>query len=198
MKSLHSFINESMIPNFTNNKKGIEDFCEYVFGTNKDIMTWSVNPDLTITISLLNPPTNGVNNIYMYTQDLKEIPEFIIFKDIENITLGITHNKKLKNWSPKVIGTCKGVVVEEDNKLEILDLTNCECLGGKLYIYKNKKLSTIIGGRGEDVQVFIRKNKELINLDIKDFKKCKNGSYINLNKKLDISKAKYSQEICID
>lgn len=193
MKNLQDFLIEAAAPKFANNRVGIEAFCEYVFGDTNNTR-WVVNSDNTITVNCIEIPGNGIQNIYMWTKDLTEIPKFIIFSNIEGITLGID-NEKLKNWTPRVNGTCAGVIVTDDKKLEVLDLTNCDCKGGKLFIEKNKKLKKIKGGNGNGVQVFISKNKDLTDLDLSKFSNCKKpGSYISNNKSLNLSKAKYPKD----
>lgn len=194
MKNLQDFLIEAATPKFANNTNGIKEFCEYVFGEAPNVK-WIVNPDDTITVKCKEVPGNGVQCVYMWTKDLTEIPNFITFSNIEDITLGID-NKKIKSWSPNVNGTCAGIIVDNDTKLEILDLTNCDCKGGKLFIEKNKKLKTIKGGNGDGVQVYVAKNKDLINLDLSKYRNCKTpGSYISNNKSLDLTKAKYPKEI---
>ena len=187
MKGLKSYIKESLLveaaPKFNKSLEGIKAFCEYVY--DPDFVKWVVNSDLTITISQVNPAPNGVYNVYMDTKDLIEIPDFITYSNVESITLGLTGSKKLKMWAPKVNGTCAGVVIGETTKLQELDLTDCECKGGKLYIEKVGTLQKIIGGKGDGVQVFIKMNKSLTHLDLRNFVNCKNpGSYITKNKSL--------------
>lgn len=198
MKSLREYINESILleaaPSFDNSIEGIQEFCEYVY--DQEFVNWVVNSDLTITISPVKPAPNGVNNLYMDTKDLKEIPSFIKYSNIPTITLGLTGSKKLKTWSPNVEGTCAGVIVGETTKLQELDLTNCECKGGKLYIEKVGTLQKIIGGKGDGVQVFIKMNKSLTHLDLSNFVNCKNpGSYITKNKNLKLDQKLIPTEI---
>ena len=200
MKSLKEFINEGLIneatPKFTNNKEGIEAFCDYVF--DKEFYTYSVNPDLTITLELNEVPGNGVQNLYMDVKDLTEIPSFIVFSNIPEINLGICNNNKLKSWAPQVKGSCAGIIITDDKKLQKLDLRKCNLIGGKLFIEKSN-IEEIVGGDGKDVQVFISKNKNLKKLDISKFKDCKNpGSYIDKNKSLDLKKAKYPLEVQVN
>jgi hypothetical protein len=197
MKSLKEFINEELIneaaPKFTNNKEGIEAFCDYVF--DKEFYTYTINSDLTITLELNEVPGNGVQNAYMNVKDLTEIPSFIVFSNIPEINLGIDSNNKLKSWAPQVKGSCAGIIITDDKKLQKLDLRKCDLIGGKLFVEKSN-IEEIIGGKGKNVQVFIRKNKNLKKLDISGFKDCKNpGSYIEKNKSLDLKKAKYPSEI---
>lgn len=198
MKSLSEYINESILleaaPSFDNSIEGIQEFCEYVY--DPEFVNWVVNSDLTITISPVKPAPNGVNNLYMDTKDLKEIPSFIKYSNIPTITLGLTGSKKLKIWSPNVEGTCAGVIVGETTKLQELDLTNCDCKGGKLYIEKVGTLQKIIGGKGDGVQVFIKMNKSLTHLDLSNFANCKNpGSYITKNKSLKLDQKLIPAEI---
>lgn len=198
MKSLREYINESILleaaPNFDNSIEGIQEFCEYVY--DPEFVNWVVNSDLTITISPVKPAPNGVNNLYMDTKDLKEIPSFIKYSNIPTITLGLTDSKKLKTWAPKVDGTCAGVVIGETTKLQELDLTNCECKGGKLYLEKCGNLQKVIGGKGDGVQVFIKMNKSLTHLDLSNFVNCKNpGSYITKNKSLKLDQKLIPTEI---
>ena len=187
MKELKTYIKESLLleaaPKFDNSLEGIQEFCGYVY--DQEFVNWVVNSDLTITISPVKPTPNGVNNLYMDAKDLTEIPSFIKYSNIPTITLGLTDSKKLKKWSPNVEGTCAGVVIGETTKLQELDLTNCECKGGKLYIEKVGTLQKVIGGKGDGVQVYIKMNKSLTHLDLRNFVNCKNpGSYVTKNKSL--------------
>lgn len=187
MKELKTYIKESLLleatPKFDNSLEGIQAFCDYVYDS--EFVNCVVNSDLTITISPVKPAPNGVNILYMDTKDLKEIPNFIKYSNIPTITLGLTSSKKLKNWAPVVDGTCAGVKISETTKLQELDLTNCDCKGGKLYIEKCGNLQKVIGGKGDGVQVYVKMNKSLSHLDLKGFTNCKNpGSYVSKNKSL--------------
>lgn len=187
MKQLKEFINEQLImeaaPTFTNDMDGIKAFCDYVYDPN--FVKYVVNPDLTITITPVNPAPNGVNNLYLHAKDLQEIPGFIEYSNISTITLGLSEAKKLKRWAPKVKGTCAGVVMEYEPKLQELDLTNCDCKGGKLYVEKCGGIKKIVGGKGDGVQVFVKMNKSLTHLDLREFKNCMDpGSYVSKNKNL--------------
>ena len=76
-------------------------------------------------------------------------------------------------------------MIGESTKLQELDLTNCECKGGKLYIEKVGTIQKVIGGKGDSVQVYIKMNKSLTHLDLRNFVNCKNpGSYVTKNKSL--------------
>lgn len=199
MKNLSEYINESLfyeaMPNFDNSFEGIKAFCEYVY--DPDFVNWTINSDLTITISPVKPAPNGVNNLYMHPKDLKEIPSFIKYSNIPTITLGLTGSKKLKKWAPNVVGTCAGVIVSETAKIQELDLTNCDCKGGKLYIEKVGTIQKVIGGKGDGVQVYIKKNKSLTYLDLSGFKNCMDpGSYIANNKNLKLDPKLIPTEIC--
>lgn len=199
MESLSNYINKSLLceaaPNFDNNFEGINAFCEYVY--DPDFVNWTINSDLTITISPVNPSPNGVNNLYLDAKDLKEIPNFIKYSNIPTITLGLTGSKKLKKWAPNVVGTCAGVIISETAKIQELDLTNCDCKGGKLYIEKVGTIQKVIGGKGDGVQVFIKMNKSLTHLDLRDFINCMNpGSYITKNKNLKLDQKLIPSEIC--
>lgn len=198
MKSLSEYIKENILleaaPSFDNSIEGIQEFCGYVY--DPEFVNCVVNSDLTITISPVKPAPNGVNNLYMDTKDLKEIPSFIKYSNIPTITLGLTGSKKLKTWAPNVKGTCAGVVVGESTKLQELDLTNCECKGGKLYLEKCGSLQKVIGGKGDGVQVYIKMNKSLTHLDLSNFINCKNpGSYIAKNKNLKLDQKLIPTEI---
>ena len=187
MKTLKDFITEAVIneaaPAFKSDIEGIRAFCDYVY--DKRFVNCVVNSDLTITISPATSTPNGVNNLYLDAKDLKEIPDFIKYSNIEGITLGLTGSKKLKTWSPNVDGVCAGVIVSETTKLVELDLTNCDCKGGKLYIEKVGTIQKVIGGKGDGVQVYIKKNKSLSYLDLQNFKNCMDpGSYVSQNKNL--------------
>lgn len=199
MKNLKHFLNESLLleagPKFDNSVEGIEAFCDYVY--DKNFVKWVINPDLTITISPVNPAPNGVNNLYMHTKDLKEIPDFILYSGIEGITLGLASDSKLKTWEPNVNGVCAGVIVNSDKLVE-LNLTNCDCVGGKLYVEQCKSIKKIVGGHGDGVQVYIKKNKNLEYLNLKEFKNCLDpGSYVSKNKKL-LDTSMIPSEVCID
>lgn len=199
MQNLSEFINEQLVmeaaPIFTKDMDGIKAFCDYVYDPN--FVKCVVNPDLTITISPVNPAPNGVNNLYLHAKDLKEIPDFIEYSNIPTITLGLTDGKKLKRWAPKVNGTCAGVIVSETTKLQELDLTNCDCKGGKLYIEKCGDIKTIVGGKGDGVQVYVKKNKNLTHLDLREFKNCLDpGSYVSKNKNLKDT-SMIPTEVCI-
>lgn len=187
MKGLKTYIKESLLledaPKFDKSISGLKAFCEYVY--DPKFVNWVVNSNMTITISPVNPAPNGINNLYMDAKDLKEIPDFITYSNVESITLGLTGSKKLKRWSPNIEGTCAGVVVGESTKLQELDLTNCECKGGKLYLEKCGSLQKVIGGKGDGVQVYIKMNKNLTHLDLSNFVNCKNPvSYVSKNKSL--------------
>lgn len=196
MKTLKDFINESMVveaaPKFEKSVEGVKAFCDYVY--DKQFYDWVVNPDLSITISI-----KGRSQwCYIHAKDLVEIPDFITYSNIPDVGLGITDANKLKRWAPNVNGTCKGVDVSETcKKIEELDLTNCECKGGKLVIEKTP-IKKIIGGNGDGVQVFIKMNKNLEYLDLRKFVNCMNpGSYITKNKKLKINPKMIPSEIDI-
>jgi hypothetical protein len=198
MKELKSYIKESLLleaaPKFDKSLDGIKAFCEYVY--DPEFVNWVVNSDMTITITPVNPAPNGVYNLYMDAKDLTEIPDFITYSNVESITLGLTGSKKLKSWAPKVNGVCKGVIVGETTKLQELDLTNCDCKGGKLFIEKVGTLQKVVGGKGDGVQVFIKKNKSLTHLDLSNFVNCKNpGSYITKNKNLELDQKLIPAEI---
>lgn len=201
MKSLSNYINESLlreaVPNFDNSFEGIKAFCEYVY--EPEFVNYAINSDLTITISPVNPAPNGVNNLYMHPKDLKEIPSFIKYSNIPTITLGLSDCKKLKKWAPNVVGTCAGVVIGETAKIQELDLTNCDCKGGKLYIEKVGTIQKVIGGKGDGVQVYIKMNKSLTHLDLHDFTNCMDpGSYIVKNKNLKLDPKLIPSEIYCD
>ena len=78
MKNLKHFLNESLLleagPKFDNSVEGIEAFCDYVY--DKNFVKWVINPDLTITITSVNPTPNGVNNLYKNKNSL------VIFKGV--------------------------------------------------------------------------------------------------------------------
>lgn len=60
MKILSEYINESLLceaaPNFDNSFEGIKAFCEYVYDPN--FVNYTINSDLTITISPVKPAPN--------------------------------------------------------------------------------------------------------------------------------------------
>lgn len=182
MISLANYIYESKVPSFTKDVEGIKEFCEYVF--DPEFVKYAVNSDLTITLESNTPS----KNLYMDTKDLIEIPEFIIFSNIDNYRLGLgTDSKcKVKEWKPRVNGYCGGIIVEGRPKVQTIDLSECEIRNGLLNI-ENSGVNSIVGGHGEDVQVMIKKNKNLDKLDIKEIKSCMNpGSWIVNNKNLEI------------
>ena len=182
MISLANYIYEAKVPSFTKDTEGIKGFCEYVF--DPEFVKYIINPDLTITLESNTPS----KNLYMDTKDLIEIPEFIVFSNIDNYRLGLgTDSKcKVKEWKPRVNGYCGGIIVEGRPKVQIIDLSECEIRNGLLNV-ENSGVNSIIGGHGEGVQVMIKKNKNLDKLDIKEIKSCTNpGSWIVNNKNLEI------------
>ena len=143
-----------------------------------------INPDLTITLESASPS----KNLYMDTKDLTEIPEFIVFSNIDNYRLGLgTDSKcKVKDWKPRVNGYCGGIIVSDRPKVQTIDLSECEIRNGLLNV-ENSGVMSIVGGRGEGVQVMIKKNKNLNKLDIKGIRSCMNpGSWLVDNKSLEI------------
>ena len=193
MKTLKNYIIEAVTPKFANNKEGIISFCEYVF--NPKFVKYIVNSDLTITLES-NTPSDILN---MDTKDLTEIPDFIVFSNIEKYHLGLGYDcRKLKHWAPKVNGYCSGFVVDDNPKIQTLDFSNCEIKGGKLFIQKTA-VKSIIGPKGEDVQIYIKQNKNLDELDLKQIKSCMDpGSYIFNNKRLEIDLSKLPKGIYIE
>lgn len=178
MKTLKEFILEAKIPIFSDDERGVREFCEYVF--DPGIVKYIINPDLTITLESLTPSFN----IYMDTKDLVEIPEFIIFSNIEKYNIGLNNSKcKIKCWTPRVNGYCKGIIVNNTPKVQELDLSNCEIRGGMLDV-EMSGIKSIIGAHGEDVRVFIKKNKNLEKIHLNRIKSCKHGSWITNNKNL--------------
>ena len=182
MENLQDYINEALIneaaPKFSKDKAGIESFCEYVFGDSENY-EYVVNNDLTISVKI----NGGSPNVYMDTKDLKEIPDFIIFDNMD-YRLGLT-GSKLTEWVPRVKGNCRGIVLDREPKLKTLNLSDCEIVDGILAI-DNTGIQSIIGAKGNNVQVQIKKNKNLTNIDIKNLKNVKDGSWISNNKKLHI------------
>lgn len=182
MISLANYIYEAKAPSFTKNAKGIKEFCEYVF--DPEFVKYEVNSDLTITLESMTPS----KNLYMDTKDLIEIPEFIIFSNIDNYRLGLGTNSrcKVKEWKPRVNGYCGGIIVEGRPKVQTIDLSDCEIRNGLLNV-ENSGVNSIVGGHGEGVQVMIKKNKNLDKLDIKGIRSCMNpGSWLVDNKNLEI------------
>lgn len=178
MRTLKEFILEAKIPIFSNDESGVKEFCEYVF--DPSTVKYIINPDLTITLESLISSFN----IYMDTKDLVEIPEFIIFSNIEKYNIGLKNSKcKIKYWAPKVNGYCGGIIVNNTPKVQELDLSNCEIRGGMLDI-EMTGIKSITGAHGEDVRVFIKKNKNLGKIDLNQIKSCKHGSWITNNKNL--------------
>lgn len=186
MKRLVDFINEGLLteaaPKFTNDENGIREFCEYVF--NPQFTKYIINSDLTIT---LEPQTRSFN-MHMDTKDLTEIPDFIVFSGIEEYCLGLGTDSrcKVKNWKPRVNGYCAGIIVSDRPKVQTVDLSECEIRNGLLMV-EMTGADSIVGGHGEGVKVFIKKNKNLSELDIKNIKSCENpGSWIINNKNLEV------------
>ena len=197
MKKLVDFINEELLteaaPKFTNDENGIREFCEYVF--DPKFTTYTINSDLTIT---LDSQTRS-SNLNMDTKDLTEIPDFIVFSGIEKYCLGLGTDSgcKVKNWRPRVNGYCAGIVVKDRPKVQTIDLSQCEIRGGWLLV-ELTGVDSIVGGHGEDVQVFIKKNKNLSELDIVNIESCKDpGSYIFNNKNLELDPSKLPSGISI-
>ena len=183
MISLANYIYEAKEPSFTKDVEGIKAFCEYVF--DPKFVKYIVNPDLTITLESLTPS----DNLYMDTQDLTEIPDFIVFSHIEKYRLGLGADSKckVKEWKPRVNGYCGGIIVAGRLKVQTIDLSDCEIRNGLLNV-ENSGVNTIVGGHGEGVQVMIKKNKNLDKLDIKGIKSCMNpGSWLVDNKNLEIN-----------
>lgn len=186
MKDLREYILEAIIneasPKFSNDESGVKEFCEYVFDSK--FVKYVINSDLTITLESMTPS----KNLYMDTKDLTEIPEFIIFSNMDNYRLGLgTDSKcKVKEWKPRVNGCCGGIIVEGRPKVQTIDLSDCEIRNGLLNV-ENSGVNSIVGGHGEGVQVMIKKNKNLDKLDIKGIKNCMNpGSWLVDNKNLEI------------
>lgn len=182
MISLANYIYEAKVPSFTEDTEGIKEFCEYVF--DPKFVKYIVNPDSTITLESNTPS----KNLYMDTKDLIEIPEFIIFSNIDNYRLGLgTDSKcKVKEWRPRVNGYCGGIIVEGRPKVQTIDLSECEIRNGLLNV-ENSGVNSIVGGHGEGIQVMIKKNKNLDKLDIRGIKSCMNpGSWVTDNKNLEI------------
>lgn len=183
MITLKDFILEAKVPSFTKDAEGIKAFCEYVF--DPKLVKYIVNPDLTITLESMT----SSKNLYMDTQDLIEIPDFIVFSHIEKYRLGLgTDSKcKIKEWAPKVQGYCSGIIVEGRPKVQTIDLSECEIREGLLNV-ESSGVESIVGAHGENVQVMIKKNKNLDKLDIKGIKSCMNpGSWLIGNRNLEIS-----------
>lgn len=189
MISLANYIYEAKSPSFTKDAKGVKEFCEYVF--DPKFYKYIINPDLTITIERAeNSPTpeHARQIATMDTQDLIEIPDFIVFSNIENwhLNLGGGSRSKIKNWKPRVNGYCAGIIVIDNSKLQSIDLSECETRGG-LFDIEKTSVKSVVGGHGEGVQIRIMKNKNLDKLDIKGIKSCMNpGSWITNNKNLEI------------
>lgn len=197
MKRLVDFINEGFLteaaPKFTNDENGIREFCEYVF--DPQFTKYIINSDLTIT---LESATRSIN-MHMDTKDLTEIPDFIVFSGIEVYCLGLGTDSgcKVKNWKPRVNGYCAGIIVSNRPKVQTIDLSECEIRGGLLMV-EMTGVKSITGGHGEDVKVFIKKNKNLSELDIKNIKSCEDpGSYILNNKNLELDSSKLPSGIHI-
>lgn len=188
MISLANYIYEAKTPSFTKDAEGIKAFCEYVF--NPNYYNCVVNPDLTITIERgenTPVPSHARQIAVMDTKDLIEIPDFIVFSNIENwhLCLGSDSKCKIKNWAPRVNGYCAGIIVVDRQKIQTIDLSECEIRGGLLNV-EMSGVQSIIGGHGENVQVVIKKNKNLDILDIKGVKSCMNpGSWLINNRNLE-------------
>ena len=197
MISLKDFILEAKAPSFTKDAEGIKAFCEYVF--DPKFVKYEVNSDLTITLESMTPS----KNLYMDTQDLTEIPDFIIFSHIEKYRLGLgTDSKcKVKDWAPKVQGYCAGIIVSDRPKVQTIDLSDCEIRNSDaegLLCVEQSGVKSIVGGHGEGVKVFIKKNKNLSELELKGIKSCMNpGSYILNNKDLEPNLSKLPKGIAI-
>lgn len=189
MKDLQEYIAEAIVneaaPKFSNDENGIKEFCDYVF--DPQFVNYVINPDLTITLESVTPS----KNLYMDTKDLTEIPDFVVFQHIEKyrLGLGIDSKCKVKEWTPRVQGYCAGIVVSDRPKVQVIDLHECEIRNGAaeglLYV-EQSGVKSIVGGHGEGVKVFIKKNKNLDELDIKGIKSTIPGSWITNNKSLEI------------
>lgn len=197
MISLTDFIFEAKAPSFTNDAEGIKAFCEYVF--DPKFVKYIVNSDLTITLESMSPS----KNLYMDTKDLTEIPDFIVFSHIEKYRLGLGTDSKcrVKEWTPRVQGYCAGIIVTDRPKVQTIDLSECEIRStaaeGLLYV-EQAGVKSIVGGRGEGVKIFIKKNKNLTELDLKGIKSCMDpGSYILNNKNLEPNLSKLPKGISI-
>ena len=198
MKKLVDFINEELLteaaPKFTNDENGIREFCEYVF--DPQFTKYVINSDLTIT---LESQTRSFN-MHMDTKDLTEIPDFIVFSGIEEYCLGLGTDSgcKVKNWKPRVNGYCAGIIVSNRPKVQTIDLSECEIRDGLLDV-EMTGIKSIIGGHGEGVKVFIKKNKNLSELDIENIKSCEDpGSYILNNKNLELDPSKLPSGITVE
>lgn len=184
MKTLTDFILEAAAPKFTNNKDGIASFCDYVLN---DKCKYTIDSDNCIIIDTQVAP-NGVANIFIDTKDLKEIPDFIVFKNIEYAGLELSSSSKIKTWAPKVIGGVKSIFVDDNKKLQYLDLSQCDINGGILHLSKTN-VEDVIGGNGKDVQLRIVNNSKLKNLDLSKFNGYAHGSHISKNRNLVVNKA---------
>ena len=192
MKTLKEFILEAKAPIFTNDIEGIQAFCEYVFDS--EFYDWVVNPDKTISIETKNPRNI---NIYMNTQDLKEVPDFIVFADMPKYDLFLHYNSKIERWAPKVNGIVRGIGISDNKKTKVIDLSDCEMKGGRLFIVKSF-VERIENAKGEDIQIFIRNNRKLNNIDISGIKSVKdNASWMSNNRALDPSQFKLPKGITI-
>ena len=201
MKDLQEYIAEAIVneaaPKFSNDENGIKEFCDYVFDPR--FVKYVINPDLTITLESMTPS----KNLYMDTKDLTEIPDFIVFCHIEKyrLGLGIDSKCKVKEWTPRVQGYCAGIVVEGRPKVQVIDLSECEIRNvaaeGLLYV-EQTGVKSIVGGHGDGVKIFIKKNKNLSELDLKGVKSCMNpGSYIVNNKNLELDLSRLPKGISI-
>lgn len=186
MISLANYIYEAKAPSFTKDEEGIKGFCEYV--VDPVFYKYIINPDLTITIERAEKsptPAHARRIFVMDTHDLVEIPDFIVFSNMENWHLRLGGDK-IKNWKPRVKGYCAGIIVTDKPKLQSIDLSECETRGG-LFDIEMTTVKSVVGGHGEGVQVVIKKNKNLDTLDLKGIKSCMNpGSWIINNKNLEL------------
>lgn len=193
MKTLKNFILEAKAPVFTDDIEGIKAFCEYA--SDPEFEEWTVNPDKTITVKLKNPRNY---NVYINTGDLKEIPDFIVFTEMPEYNLFLSRESKIDRWAPKVNGAVAGIGLSENKKTKVIDLSGCDMKGGKLWIDKSF-VERIENAKGENIQIFIRRNRRLNYIDIGNIKNLKeNSSWLTHNRSLDPKEFKLPKGIAVE
>lgn len=195
MIELKDFIQESIsineaAPKFTNDMEGVQSFCEYVFDSK--FVEWTVNPDLTISVK----PLTKSPNIVMHTQDLKEIPKFIVFNAqsfIDNqVSLNLSMDSKVQHWVPRANGPVTGIVVDNNSKLKSIDMSEWIIDKGSVYVEMTSVESITNISCNSNIYFYIRKNKNLSTLTFGHINQTetKHCGYICNNKRLDAQKIK--------
>ena len=181
MKNISDYIMEASVPEFVNDKNGIEAFCKYVF--NPNFVNWTVTNDLTIKVD----NKKSSSTIGLDAGDLKKIPDFIKIVSTNRINI---FGDKLESLALK--GSTAGLYVTDLKKLNNIDLSGLQLINSndtRLHIEKNPKLIEIIGPSADNCNIIIRINKALKKIDMSNIKKFGKTNWINKNRMCDIKRA---------